>query len=65
MNHALHIFAGNIELAALHCATTDKNGVVIFFQFIKGNVFADTGIQMNFHTEIFNNLNFRVENIFG
>ena len=65
MDHTLHVFAGDIELAALHGAAADKDRVKIAFQFVEGNVSANSGIEINLYAQILNDFNFRIENILG
>ena len=65
MNNALHIFAGNVEFAALHGTAADEDGAVIRLQFIKGNILANPLIEVNLHTQVFDDFDFRLQNILG
>ncbi|OPY87848.1 MAG: hypothetical protein A4E71_00822 [Smithella sp. PtaU1.Bin162] len=65
VDHTLHIFTGNVELAALHGTAADKYRVKILLQFIEGNIFADSSVQVNFHTQVFDDFYFRIQNVFG
>jgi len=65
VDDAGHIFAGDIQLAAVDGPATDKHRIEVALQLRKGNVLADSRIQMDLDAQIFDNLDLRPENVLG
>jgi len=65
MDDALHLFAGDIQLAAVDCSATDKDRVIFLLELIEGNILADGLVQMNLDAEVLDDLDLRPEDVLG